>query len=159
DVMGMTAPCGCFVPKGGLARRAAVRDNLATTFGQLLVVDGGGYFPQASDSLGAMRAAFLMQTMVEVGVDVAGLSERELAYGRGWLRAQLARAHLAAVCANVHDRATGQPLVPEYRILQKGTVKIGVFGLAQPQADLGPARDSLTVEDPVAAATRVIPEM
>jgi len=159
DVKGMTSPCGCLVPKGGLARRAAVRDNLATTFGQLLVVDSGGFFPEASDTQGQARAAFLMECMVAVGTDAAGLSEHELGFGRGWLTAQLARTHLVAVCANIRDRTSGETLVPAYRIFEKGTVKVGVFGLAQAKADLGPSRDSLTVEDPAAAAARVVPEM
>jgi hypothetical protein len=38
-------------------------------------------------------------------------------------------------------------------------VNVGVFALTSDKVDLGPARDSLTLEEPAKAAARVIPEM
>ena len=100
-----------------------------------------------------------MDGMVLLGTDAAGMSEKELKYGRGWLLAQLKRTRLPMVCANVWDKATKKTLVPPYRIVKKGTVTVGIFGLTSDKVDLGPARDSLTVEDPMAAAKRAIAEM
>ena len=123
------------------------------------MVDGGGFFPEEADSLYRDKAWFLMDGMVLLGTDAAGLSEKELKYGRGWLLAQLKRSRLPMVCANVWDKTTKKTLVPPYRIVKKGNVSIGIFGLNSDKVDLGPARDSLTIEDPVAAAKRVVPEM
>ena len=46
DVKGKTGPCGCHVPKGGLSRRAFYIDSLKSSYGQVLVVDNGGFFPR-----------------------------------------------------------------------------------------------------------------
>src|ERR1044072_41798 len=44
DVKGKTGPCGCHVPKGGLARRAGFADSIRAQFGQVALVDAGGCF-------------------------------------------------------------------------------------------------------------------
>ncbi|MEQ1833073.1 MAG: hypothetical protein ABL977_08445, partial [Candidatus Eisenbacteria bacterium] len=122
-------------------------------------MDGGGFFPEESDSLYRDKAWFLMDGMVLLGTDAAGMSEKELKYGRGWLLAQLKRSKLPMVCANVWDKATKKTLVPASRIVKKGGVTVGLFGLNSDKVDLGPARDSLTIEDPVAAAKRTVAEL
>lgn len=100
-----------------------------------------------------------MDGMVLLGTDAAGMSEKELKYGRGWLLAQLKRSKLPMVCANVWDKSTKKTLVPASRIVKKGGVTVGIFALNSDKVDLGPARDSLTVEDPVAAAKRTVAEL
>ena len=66
DVRGKTGPCGCHIPKGGLARRASFVDSLRLTYGQVLLVDNGGFFP-AEDN---RRAApgFMLDVMKTLGV-------------------------------------------------------------------------------------------
>ena len=122
-------------------------------------MDNGGFFPDEADSLYRDKAWFLMDSMVLLGTDAAGMSEKELKYGRGWLLAQLKRTRLPMVCANVWDKQTKKTLVPPYVIVKKGTVNVGIFGLTSDKVDLGPARDSLTLEDPAVAAKRVVDEM
>jgi len=124
-----------------------------------VLVDNGGFFPEEADSLYRDKAWFLMDAMVLLGTDDAGLSEKELKYGRGWLLAQLKRTRLPMVCANVWDKQTKKTLVPPYVIVKKGNVNVGVFGLTSDKVDLGPARDSLTLEDPAIAAKRTVEEM
>ena len=128
-------------------------------YGQVLLVDNGGFFPEEADSLYRDKAWFLMDGMVLIGTDAAGMSEKELKYGRAWLLAQLKRTRLNMVCANVWDKVTKKPLVQPYVLVKKGTVTIGVLGLTSDKVDLGPARDSLTLEDPVVAAQRTVAEM
>jgi len=124
-----------------------------------MVVDNGGFFPEEPDSLYRDKAWFLMDSMVLLGTDAAGMSEKELKYGRGWLLAQLKRTRLPMVCANVWDKSTKKTLVPPYLIVKKGSVNVGVFGLTSDKVDMGPARDSVTVEDPAVAAKRVVAEL
>ena len=128
-------------------------------YGQVLLVDNGGFFPEEADSLYREKAWFLMDGMVLIGTDAAGMSEKELKYGRAWLLAQLKRTRLNMVCANVWDKVTKKPLVQPYVLVKKGNVTIGVLGLTSDKVDLGPARDSLTLEDPVVAAQRTVAEM
>lgn len=122
-------------------------------------MDSGNFFPEEADSLYRDKAWFLMDGMVLLGTDAAGMSEKELKYGRGWLLAQLKRSRLPMVCANVWDKQTKKTLVPPYTIVKKGNVTVGVFGLTSDKVDLGPARDSLTLEDPITAAKRSVDEL
>jgi hypothetical protein len=124
-----------------------------------VLVDNGGFFPEEADSLYRDKAWFLMDSMVLLGTDAAGMSEKELKYGRGWLLAQLKRTRLPMVCANVWDKSTKKTLVPPYLIVKKGTVNVGIFGLTSDKVDMGPARDSITVEDPAVAAKRTVDEL
>lgn len=124
-----------------------------------MIVDNGAFFPEEADSLYRDKAWFLMDAMVLLGTDATGMSEKELKYGRGWLLAQLKRTRLPMVCANVWDKQTKKTLVPPYLIVKKGAVNVGVFGLTSDKVDLGPARDSLTLEDPAVAAKRTVDEL
>ena len=45
DALGKTMPCGCTVPKGGLARLASVVDSTRRRYGDALVVDAGDFAP------------------------------------------------------------------------------------------------------------------
>ena len=122
-------------------------------------MDNGGFFPEASDSLYRDKAWFLMDGMVLLGTDAVGMSEKELKYGRSWLLAQLKRSKLPMTNANVWDKGTKKTLLPQYLIVKKGAVNVGVFALTSDKVDLGPSRDSLTLEEPAKAATRVVAEM
>ncbi|MEY4069483.1 MAG: hypothetical protein RL721_97 [Candidatus Eisenbacteria bacterium] len=128
-------------------------------YGQVLLVDNGGFFPEEPDSLYRDKAWFLMDGAVLLGTDATGMSEKELKYGRGWLLAQLKRSRLPMVCANVWDKTTKKTLVQPYTIVRKGTVNVGIFALTSDKVDMGPARDSITVEDPAVAAQRTVAEM
>ena len=95
-------------------------------YGQVLLVDNGGFFPEEADSLYREKAWFIMDGMRIIGTDAVGMSEKELKYGRAWLLAQLNRTRLNMVCANVWDKVTKKPLVQPYVLVKKGTVTIGI---------------------------------
>ena len=126
-------------------------------YGQVLLVDNGGFFPEQDDYQDA--AWFLMDAMKLLGTDAVGISEKELRYGRAFLLAQYKRTQLPLTCANLFDKTTKKPLVAPYVIVKKGTVTVGLFGLTSDKVDMGVSRDSVTVEDPAAAATRTVAEL
>jgi hypothetical protein len=126
-------------------------------FGQVLIVDNGGFFPEQEDYQDA--AWFLMDAMKVLGSDAVGVSEKELRYGRGFLLDNYRRTKLPLVCSNLIDNVTKKPLVAPYVIKKVGGVTVGIFGLTSDKADLGAARDSVTVLDPVVAGKRTIDEL
>ena len=152
DVKGKTSPCGCHTPKGGLSRQASYIDSIRADYGQVVWVDNGGFFPEQNDRQDLV--AFLMDGMKLVGVDAVGVGERDLRYGAAFLEVQAKRAKLPLVCANLVRKANRKPFVAPYVIEKTGTLKVGLFGLIGPKANLGPARDSLLVLDPAETATR-----
>jgi hypothetical protein len=132
-------------------------DSIKANYGQVVLVDNGGFFPE--DDLHQDVAWFLMDAMKVLQVDAVGMSERELRFGAGYLRAQLKRTQLPLVCANLYDKKTGKLMLPPYVLKQVGTVKVGIFGLMSNALDLGPSRDSLRVEEPSAVAKRTVDEL
>ncbi len=157
DRKGMINPCGCQIPKGGLARLAALADSIRGTYANALIVDDGGFFAEEPE-----RASYIpvvMDGMEAAGVQAVGLGDRDLRMGLAYLRSQLERTGLTVVCANLLDKASREPAFPPYLLLQAGSVKVGVLGLISDRADLGPARDSLVMQDPEEVAKKLVPEM
>jgi len=120
-------------------------------------VDAGGFFPE--DDVHKDASWFLMDAMKVLGTDAVGLGEKELRFGAAYLKAQVKRTQLPMVNANLFDKKSGRTLVEPYVIRKIGPAKVGFFGLMSDQVDLGPAKDSLRVEEPAAAAKRTVAEM
>ncbi len=105
------------------------------SYGQVAVVDAGGFFPEGdSPPTGLLAgeyhevASFLMDAKVLLGLDAVGMGEKELRYGLSFLRANIERSGLPVVCSNLFLRH-GKPVVPPYLIKHIGTVKVRLFGL------------------------------
>ena len=156
---GKTSPCGCHIPKGGLARRASFGDSIRREYSQVLVVDGGNFFPENDDPHYGDDAVFLMDAMKLLGTDAVGIGEHELRYGFSFLKVNATRIGTPVVCANLLMKASGKPAFAPYLIRQVGSVKVGIFGLMSDKVAYGPSADSLTVEEPTATARRVLAEM
>jgi len=157
DVMGKTGPCGCHVPKGGLARRATFVDSLRALYGQVLLVDNGGYVPLENERRDV--TGFLMDAMRLMGTDAVGVSDRDLKFGREFLVQRVAQAGLPVTSANLLDKATGKPLFPPYLLKKTGAVTVGMFSVLTDQADLGPSKDSLAVAPAQETAKRMVAEL
>jgi len=122
-----------------------------------MLVDDGGFFPEQAGEHDV--AWFMMDAMKMLGTDAVGVGERDLKYGIAWLKAQQKRSGLPMVCANLIDKKTGKTVFPPFLVKKVGTVKVGVFGLISDKVDLGPARDSLSTQDPLASAKKAIADI
>ncbi|MEO5988104.1 MAG: multiheme c-type cytochrome [Candidatus Eisenbacteria bacterium] len=131
-------------------------DSVRAQYSQVLVVDAGGFFPEQNDAIYQNPAWFMLQAMKLLGTDASGMSDKELRFGKGFLVANARSSGLQLVCANLWDKQTKKTLVAPSIIKKVGTVKVGIFGLTSDKVDMGPARDSVTVEEPTAAARRTI---
>jgi hypothetical protein len=127
------------------------------SYSQVLLVDNGGFFPE--DEPHKPAAWFLMDAMKVLGTDAVGLGERDLRFGVSFLTQNIKRAGLPVTCANLFDSKTKKPLVDPYIIKQVGRVKVGLFGLISDKANLGPGKDSLSVEEPGVAATNAVKDL
>lgn len=154
DVKGKTGPCGCHVPKGGMSRRASFVDSLRLSYGQLVLVDNGGFFPDENERKAA--PAFMLDVMKTMGTDAVNIGERDLRFGREFLAEKLTRSGIPAVSANLVDKASQKPLFNPYIVKKVGGVTVGIFGLIAPTSDLGPSKESLAVLDPSATARTAV---
>lgn len=132
---------------------------MRTAYGQVVLVDNGGYFPEENLPAYQDLAWFVMDAMKSLGVDAVGVGERDLRYGRAFLEQRAKRDQLPVVCANLLDKKSRRTVFAPYLIKKVGTVSIGFLGLITDKGNLGPAKDSLLVDDPAAVAKRVVPEM
>lgn len=159
DAKGKPNVCGCSIPKGGFARRASFADSIRAAYPQVAVVDAGGFFPEPNDSLQMDVASFMMDAMQLLKTDAVGMGEKELKFGYDFLKANIARSGLPVVSSNLAIRATGKPALTPYIIKKIGTTRVGFFSLMSDKMPLGPSQDLLKVEEPTAAARRVVAEM
>ena len=157
DVKGMTGPCGCSVPKGGLSRRAALADSMRAAYSNVLLVDNGGFFPD--DPKRADAAWFLMDMMSFLDMKAVGTSPSELRLGLARLLANVERTGLPMTSANLVDAKSGKPVLPPYVVTTSGDLKVGFFSLMSDTADLGGVRDSLRVLPPVETARTTVAEI
>ena len=118
DVKGKTSPCGCHTPKGGFSRRATYIDSTKAQYGQVLVVDNGGFFPEPANQTDV--AWFVMDAMKLLGTDAANVGERDLRYGLAFLKGQQKRSGLTLVSSNLVDAKTGKPVFQPYVIQTVG---------------------------------------
>ena len=100
-----------------------------------------------------------MDAKVLLGTDAVGAGEKELRYGYSFLKANIERSGLPVVCSNLFLKKSGKPALTPYVIKKVGNVKVGIFGLMSDKVSYGPSTDSLRVEEPAAAAKRVVAEM
>lgn len=157
DVKGKTSPCGCSTPKGGLSRRASFIDSVRAEYGQVVVVDAGGYFPEFDTHQDV--AWFMMDAMKMLDLDAIGVGERDLRFGVSFLQQQAKRTTVPVISSNLNFKSQGKTVFPPYLIKQVGGVKVGMFALISPKVPLGPAQDSLSVLDPEATATKMVAEL
>jgi len=132
-------------------------DSTRASYSQVALVDGGGFFPETDAQQDA--AWFLMDAMKTLGTVAVGTSERELRWGIAYLKAQVKHSGLPVVSANLMDVSTRRPALPPYVLAKIGRVRVGFFSLMSDKVDLGPARDSLKIDAPEAAARRTVDEL
>ncbi|MGH7730792.1 MAG: multiheme c-type cytochrome [Candidatus Eiseniibacteriota bacterium] len=132
---------------------------MRASYGQVALVDAGGFFPENDDPEYRAVASFLMDGKVLLGVDAVGAGEKELRFGYSFLKANIERSGLPVVCSNLFMKKTGKPALTPYIIKKIGTVKVGFFGLMNEKLTYGPSEDSLRVDEPTATARRVVAEM
>ena len=130
---------------------------MKTQYSQILLVDNGGFFPEQDDHQDV--AWFLMDAMHVLGTDAVGIGDKELRFGLAYLREHAKRSQLPITSANLLEKKTKRAALTPYLIKKVGTVKVGVFSLISDKVDLGPARESLLVQDPPVAATRTVEEL
>ena len=132
-------------------------DSLKTAYGQVLLVDGGGFFPEEDNRRDA--AWFLMDAMKTLGTDAVGVGERDLRFGRAFLEQRAKKSGLPITSANLLDKKSRRPVFSPYVVKKVGTVTVGIFGLITDKGELGPGKDSLAVDDPQVAARNAIIEL
>jgi hypothetical protein len=118
------------------------------------VVDNGEFFPE--NDAQSDYAWFLMDMMKTIGTDAVGVGSKDLRFGAQFLTHHVKRSKLDVISTNVYARATKKPLLSPWVVKKVGNAKVGIFSVMSDKVDLGPARDSLYVEEPTGAAQKAV---
>ena len=130
---------------------------MKTQYGQISLVDAGGFFPEQDTHRDA--AWFLMDAMHMLNTDAVGVGDRDLRFGLAFLREQAKRSQIPLTSANLFEKKTKKFALAPSVIKKVGTVKVGYFSLISDKVDLGPARDSLLVQEPPVAAKNAVADL
>ena len=162
SVHGEIDDCGCkSKPLGGVARRAALVDQLCASSSNRLLIDGGNLFGKPG-SEGRAQTEFLCAQTAAMGYEVFGVGASEFVYGLEFLRAMERQHGFAYTSANLVDAETGDLLFPPYQIVKEQGIKVGFLSVMDPALELkdesGPI-EGVTIGSPLKAVEQVLPEL
>ena len=152
---------GSFANLGGMARRATLIQQIRNEEAHVLLLDAGDIF-QGTPYFNFYGGELEFKLMSKMGYEVATLGNHEFDNGIKGFAEQLPHAGFSFVNSN-YDFA-GSPLQNEiqaFKIVKKGGVKVGIFGLGIQLEGLV-ARDnygSIRYQDPVAIAREMVEEL
>ncbi|MCQ2359146.1 MAG: bifunctional metallophosphatase/5'-nucleotidase [Phascolarctobacterium sp.] len=116
----------------GMATIKDLKDDFEAKGYNVLLVDAGDAI-QDNNLVNMSKGASAIKFFNEVGYDAQTLGNHEFDYGQEVLEARLKEAKYDIVSANVIVEATGKTYIKPSTIIQKGDVKVGVFGLSTPE--------------------------
>lgn len=148
---------------GGVARRATLIRRIREAANHpVLVMDAGDVFTRGpvSDLMGVPD----FEVMNAVPYDIMTIGNNEFKGAPGMagqrnLRERVKQAKFAIISANVTETATGQNLVPPWKVFEAKGVRVGVFGLTAPRAASYSQADGLHIADPVQTAKAIVPRL
>lgn len=152
---------GSYSNLGGMARRATLIQQIRQEESHVLLLDAGDIF-QGTPYFNFYGGELEFKLMSKMGYEVATLGNHEFDNGIKGFVDQLPHAEFSFVNAN-YDFA-GTPLKKQilpYKIIRKGGIKVGIFGLGielsglVAAANFGPIR----YQDPVAVAREMVEEL
>lgn len=116
----------------GIATLKDLKDEFESQGYNVLLVDAGDAI-QDNNLVNMSKGASAIKIFNAAGYDAQTLGNHEFDYGQEVLEARMKEAKYDIVSANVIVEATGKNYVKPRTIIQKGDVKVGVFGLSTPE--------------------------
>lgn len=115
--------------RGGAAKRAALINKIRLENEHVLLLDAGDIF-QGTPYFNFFGGELEFKLMTEMGYDAATLGNHDFDGGVDGFLKQIPHANFEFVSANYDFSSNGlQEVVKPYTIIDKGPLKIGVFGL------------------------------
>ena len=162
DVQGAIEQCGCRSnPRGGVARRATILDQAWNEGKPVLMLDGGDLFGRRS-RVDREQTRYLCRWTSEFGYDAIALGEFDLNYGVAFLREMVETYQLPFTNANVRDPESGELLLPEFLLIERGGITFGVVSVMDPEVPVittSAQEESFQIDDPVEALQGALPRM
>jgi 2',3'-cyclic-nucleotide 2'-phosphodiesterase (5'-nucleotidase family) len=133
NIGGRIDPCGCRIPKGGLARRATIVKDMRTQTPDAIVLDSGALLYESIrlnapfEPAHRAKAHLAVEEVVRTGIDAVNVSAMDLADSADSLQAFGAQG-MPWLSANIAWRKTGELVFKPDIIKTVGNLRVGVFG-------------------------------
>ena len=146
---------------GGMARRAALIEEIRKEGNQVLLLDAGDIF-QGTPYFNFFGGELEFKLMSQMGYDAATLGNHDFDAGIVGFMKQLPLASFQFVNANyTFAEQEMKSAIRPYRIFQKGPLKVGVFGIGIELEGLVPKNlyGQTKYADPVGTAKEIVQEL
>jgi len=149
--------CGCKTrPLGGLARRAALIEDISSE-SEVLLLDAGNLLGDPTKDT-FMVSSFVAEKTAAMGYEAVGIGPYEMGHGIDAVQSIGLASGLEFVNANLTIGGE-HPFAP-WTVVERGGVKFGVISVIDPGYDRAPYNekvDGLVIQDPVAVLQREVP--
>ena len=163
NIGGLTNPCGCRIPMGGLAKRATIINEIRKETQNIVIFDSGALLYQNNhlyppyDYFLRIIANLVTDVMTETGLDALNVTSRDLANSPDSLLA-LNKA-VPLLSANIVWKDSGELLFKPDKVCTVGDIRVGVFGFMAQQslgADIFKKDAPVRVLDPLETARKEV---
>ena len=142
----------------GFSKVAALRDDLESRGATVFLMDAGDAFQGSAETL-LSQGESSIDILNAVGYDVMTPGNHEFDYTLDTYLGYADELEFPTICANLDWADSGESVFPEYTVLERDGVRLGVFGLTTPDtADLiSPGLlDDVVFTDPAEAASEMV---
>jgi len=146
---------------GGMARRAAMVNKIRSEVPNVLLLDSGDVF-QGTPYFNFFGGELEFKLMSEMGYDASTLGNHDFDNGLEGLDRMLPNANFPFLNANYDFSQTIlKDRFKPYKVIQKGPIKVGIFGLGIELQNLVPEKlyKETKYGDPVEAAKEMVQEL
>ena len=147
--------------RGGLARLAALRRNIAAKSPHTLLLLGGDTIaPSVASNI--FKGRQMIETWNAAGLDLAVLGNHEFDFGPADLLERIKESRFTWLGANVIDTSKRAPFggTPPFVVRDFGGVKVGFFGVLMPGTkETSKPGPGVEFRDPCATAKEVVPKI
>jgi 2',3'-cyclic-nucleotide 2'-phosphodiesterase (5'-nucleotidase family) len=144
-----------------LARRATFFNQVWDQGVTTLVLDAGDLFGNRN-ARDMATSEFLAEQTMRFGYDAIGLGERDLNYGYAFLRRMIDEHGLPFTSANVRNAETGELILPEFLIVERGGLRFGICSVMDPAhriVSMATRDIQYEVADPVETLRALVPRL
>ncbi len=142
-------------PYGGLTRQAGAIAELREIHPRSVLLDAGDML---SDERDWKKLTYLQRAFALLDYDAVAIGDQDFAYGAE----VLASAAQSGVAPYVSANVKSPGLDPDVRVIEASGARIGVLSVTSPRCFAfreGGVPEGVEIEDPVAAAKRVLPDL
>ncbi len=142
----------------GFTTVASVKKQLEKDGKTVFLVDAGDFL-QGNAYGEITKGESSVEIMNSIGYDLGIPGNHDFDYSLDNLLERSRQLNYPLICSNLFYKMNGQPIFPEYKVLEKGGVRIGCFGLlTEETADMARKgiADDFEITDPIEAAKRMV---